>query len=521
MPWAIIADLPLGTYRGAGADGRPERIPSMTRLHSALLCAAGFGPRAIERDHESLDIHEADAVALRWLESNPPDSVRIPALEVNAGRAVAYRNDGTLRKDSKGGTYSIKKLPKAPDAGTAVDGRFVWIWREAPPDPVRASLEQLCPDVGYLGTTESPVRLSAVTDDAFEATHDLDPEAGLFSAAALGCDVPAPGRMEELSAAHRAATGPPPRKDDHGGNEGSLSPVPPRQRVATAWYSPRRAPTLEVPWPQVITVPMDTVISERDRVAWAVAVHRALIRLIGFGAPPMITGAYPDGVSRPANRIALHLLGPEMPLPDPGPGLAILVPVGADPADLDVLRRAVESMTSLRGPQGKLVRLATGKIRVVDGGRFWAPPPLGSARLWRTVPAAIPDTRGSRDAEWNFAHAALLSLGFVWKDLLPRISGRGPAYYRGLAAAVSEAGASVLHVRAIRASDVGRYVHKVNEHAVVRPYSACLSLGRLAGPGAIQAIGQSRHLGGGLLIPFDVPEGTRAGDVIMPNGGGA
>ena len=39
MPFAIVADLPLGTYRGAGQDGRPERVPSVARLHSALLSA--------------------------------------------------------------------------------------------------------------------------------------------------------------------------------------------------------------------------------------------------------------------------------------------------------------------------------------------------------------------------------------------------------------------------------------------------------------------------------------------------
>ena len=33
MPFAIVADLPLGTYRGAGQDGRPSAMPSVARLH--------------------------------------------------------------------------------------------------------------------------------------------------------------------------------------------------------------------------------------------------------------------------------------------------------------------------------------------------------------------------------------------------------------------------------------------------------------------------------------------------------
>ena len=74
--------------------------------------------------------------------------------------------------------------------------------------------------------------------------------------------------------------------------------------------------------------------------------------------------------------------------------------------------------------------------------------------------------------------------------------------------AVGDAGASVLQVEPLRTSAVQDYVHRVNEHAVVRPYRATVSLGDLAGDGVVQAIGQSRHLGGGLLVPLDVPEGS-------------
>lgn len=284
---------------------------------------------------------------------------------------------------------------------------------------------------------------------------------------------------------------------------------------------PRRTQLAEVPRPQVITIPMNEAVPEKNRVAWAVAVHRALIKMIGFGAPSMITGAYAEGAPRPANRIALHLVGPDLPATTPQPCLAVLVPQRADPADLDVLQRALENMYSVRGPGGKLVGLDTKETRVVAGNRFWSPPQPGYLRLWRTAPAAIPDTRGARGSEWNFAHAALLSLGFTCKDMLPKVTGRGDAYQRGLAMAAAEAGASVAHTRAVRTLDIDRYVHKVNQHAVVRPYTACLSLGNLVGPETILAIGQTRHLGGGLLVPFDVQEGTPIGQIRLPGEGEA
>jgi CRISPR-associated protein Csb2 len=520
MPFAILADLPLGTYRGGGADGRPEPIPSVARLHAALLCAAGFGPRAVERGNDELDLDGADEAALRWLEENPPDSVQLPGLLVNVGRVTAYRDDGTLKKSN--GALSTKKLPKSPDVGTAVDGRFAWIWREAPPEPVRAALEGLCPDVAYLGTTESPVRLTALAGDGFDATHDLKTGTGLFTVGGTGIERPAPGRLAELSDAHRAATGRPPSAaaDKDGTDEKSLSPIPRRKATATAWYAPRAAGPARVPWPEAIVIPVDAPVPEQERVAWAVAAHRRLIRLIGFGAPPMITGAYPEGVRRPANRVALHFLDDRMPARHRLNGLVILVPDGAGAADLDALRRAVADLTSVRGPGGKMRKLDVKRLRVVAGNDFWEAPGPGAIRLWRTAPPAVPDTRGSREEEWNFAHAALLSVGFAWKDRLPKVPGRGADRYRGLAAAASDAGVAVVHAKAIRTTYIDRYVHKVNDHAVVRPYTAFLSMGSLTGAGTIQAIGQTRHLGGGLLVPFDVPEGTRVSDVLLPREGG-
>jgi CRISPR-associated protein Csb2 len=534
MPFAIVADLPLGTYRGSSADGNPERIPSVSRLYSALLSAAGFGPRAAQRTPESLDVSDADEAVLRWLEHHPPTSVRIPALAVNVGNgAAAYRDDGTLKKDSKSGTWAIKKPPKVPNAGTAVDGTFAWIWEQAPPEPVRIALEQLCPDVAYLGTSESPVRLTAMTGNAFEATLDRDLDASLFTTGATGIELPIHGRLEELSGAHHAATMtvPSAAKDRYGTDEKSLAPVPPRKFVETAWYTPRQASSGNVPWAQVIMIPISQAIPDVDRVKWAIALHKALIKALDFGAPPMITGAYPDGVRPPANRVALHFLDESMPaLPDAirangrTSWLAVLVPDRADAADLDALRRA---LTEVRSLQGKRLWLFPREAKVLDGSQFWNEPEPGQVRLWRTAPAAIPDTRGSRDANWHFTHAALLSLGFVWQDqerdgepILPKVPGPGTTYYRGLAKAVNDVGVVIVHARAVRTSDVNRYVHKINKDAVVRPYTAVLSLGGLPGLRTIQAMGQSRHLGGGLLVPLDIPEGTRAGDIVIPGAGG-
>ena len=483
----------------------------MARLHAALLCAAGFGPRAVSGGPDALGVREDDLAALRWLEENPPDSVRVPALDVNVSYSTAYRDDGTIYR--KKTAASIKKLAKAPGGGTAVGGQFAWIWTQDPPPGVRECLEQLCPDVASLGTSESPVRLTAAVTGDVKPTAFLDPDAGMFTAGVTAVPRPVRGRTAELAAAHQAASGKPPSaaRDKIKTDEYSLSPVPPRSALSMARYRQRDREPARAPWPVAMVLPLDRPVGQEQRVGWAVAAHRALVRLIGYGAPALVTGAYPPGMARPENRLAIQVLGPEtpavpVPLRDragrPRSALLLLVPAGADAGDLEALQRAVSGLTSLRGPGGVQARIDPAGMRALDGGDFWQSPAPGRLRLWETVPAAVPDTRGYDG--WTFADAALLSLAFVWKRFLPPAPGRGAQRDRLLAAAVSERGAAVVQVRAERTTEVDRYVHKVNEHAVVRPYSVVLRLGELGGDRVVQAMGQSRHLGGGLLIPRDV-----------------
>lgn len=519
MSYSIVAEFPLGTYRGNGSDGSPERLPAVTRLHAALLSAAGFGPRAA-RTPQGYAPSGADSVALRWVEDNPPDTVRIPAIEVNTGRAVAYRDDGTLKKSRT--SLTTKKLGKAPDASVAVGGEFVWTWRTDPPEPVAAALDALCPDVAYLGTTESPVRLRTVRAGVPEPSHEvtLDPDPFAIVPGGLATDVPRPGRVDELTAAHALATGraPSAARDRWGTDERSSSAVPIREAVAAARYTLIQAPLPDIPWPTVYLLPLKTPIPEQDRVRAAVAAHRGLIAVLGYGAPSLITGVYPPGEPRPTNRLALHLVDSSMPIdlpPGANSALAVLVPHGTADTDAALLSRALAGLDGFGLPGGRTVRvLGTAVHR--GGAAFWREPAPGMVRLWETSPPAIPDTRGGRDTTWTFAHAALLSLGFVWKTQMGRLAGRGEEHYRAVVGAVGAAGAAVLRSSPVRSSDVTRYVHKVNRDAVVRPYRALLSVGDLGSATCVQAIGQSRHLGGGLLVPQDVAEGTPLAHLPWP-----
>ena len=507
MSFSIIARYPLGTYRGRRPDLTPEPIPSVARLHAALLCAAGFGPRAIPTD-DGWAACDADDVALRWLEENPPTDVRIPPLRVCRNDAIAYRDDGTIGKTSRSKT--IRKLSKQ-DTAVAVDGPFVWTWRESPPTPVAQALRELCPEVPYLGTAESPVLLT-VTDDAIEHTHEHVPGAGMFTRdAGVAVDVPAPGRVDELRHAYRVERTGRVGSDRAGTDERSLSPIPPRQSVRSDRYRPVARPAVDVPWPEVLMVPLDQRIPERHRVRLAVAAHRALIKILDRASPPILTGDYPAGGSRPPNRVALQVLDRDLPVDLPAgaqSALAVLLPRGAPAAELDAVYHAVAALRTLYPGRstGRTVAV-TGAVEVAAGDRVWREPRPGVTRLWQTSPPAVPDTRGHTG--WTFTHAALLSLGFVWQGtLLPPSHSRGAVRDNGIVDAANAAAAVVLLTEPVRGTRVEDYVHRVHPDAVVRPYRATLAVGDLGGPTTIQAIGQCRHLGGGLLVPVDYTEGT-------------
>ena len=429
---------------------------------------------------------------------------------------MAHRDDGTIKRSK--GSASIKKLAKSPGGGTAVAGWFAWIWTEPPPPDIGGALAELCPDVAYLGTTESPARLRAVTGEEIEATADLDATAGMFSTAVTALARPARGRTAELMAAHQAASGRPPSvaADKVKTDEKSLSPVPRRAAVATARYRDRVRPAVEAPWQRAIVLPLDRVIGEEYRVGWAVAAHRALVRLIGYGAPPLVTGAYPPGTPRPANRSPCtssarrplrHRSGSATRQGVPGLlcccscPTARMLPTWARstagwPACHHCAARAAAPPGSTRQPCGSFPAGNSGSRRHRDWSGYGRPGPPPSRTRAATRAGHSPTLPCCR---WRSPGRTRGRTG------CPAREAGEAGTTRTLLNAVRAAGADVIAVQPLRTSQVGRYAHKVNEHAVVRPYRAVLRLTGVAGDRVVQAIGRSRHLGGGLLVPRDVP----------------
>lgn len=502
MPFAIVAEFPLGTYRAHGPDGRVDPLPSPARLHAALLNAAGSGVRA-DVVAGGLQPRIADRAALIWLEAHTPDAIAFPPSVHDAGLATAFRTEGFF------GVRDLQRVLSTREdhlGAVAVGAPIAWLWDDEPPPELAGSIAELCRDVSYLGTAESPVvlRISSATP-----THRLDREASLFGGDGIEVEIPRVGRTAALERAYAASRGRSPTASADRASRAEEAVTDPVERSALtlARYVPLVAPPPPAPWPIVVLLPIDEQLSIDTRIRWSVALHRALISRIGDGAPALVTGRYEPGVARPANRLAIQYVPPSIPAgPETGSmgAFALLIPPDADTADLAILDRAVRELTEVRLSATWSLQLRHG-FRVVAGSTFWAQVPAGHVRVWVAGTPVIPESRPLRGRPWTIGDAALLSVGLVLRDRFGRPAKRAD-WYRTIVAGVAEAGAAVLEAHKLNA-DGRRYVHHVTPESAVQPYRAALRLGSLVGDRTVLAIGQSRHLGGGLLTPLDLPAG--------------
>lgn len=503
----VRADFPLGTFLGHRDVGLVADFPDTARLHAALLHAAGKGSGAVEQNGQ-LRPASASVAALEWLEQHPPFGVRHPDMtRVSVRPARAWRPTGTFNA-SKQGVEPRRELKSQSDA-VAVAGPFEWGWQD-PPAEVLDTLTGLCADVACLGESDSPVQLSVAPREQWVPDLVLDPQqSGFPTPGGVAVRTPVAGRVAELERDYELANPPKPptvAADRYSPGLASVSPRPAAGAVRQLVYR-SSVPEPTVPWPQVLLVNVDGELDTLLSVAWSVAFHRALVARVPEPAPSLITGRYPSPAVAPANRLALHVL-PAPPTASPWltrTVFAVMLPTGASSADLDALDAALRGLSRVYGRQGQ-VRLV-GAPRLVDAAKFWIPPGPGCVRFWRPLPALVPEVRRQRNQSnrrWTLADAAALSAAYVFRDRLA-LEHSGPDRHGGAVRAATAAGFAIHEVHAIRDSQLDRYAHKTPAGVTVQPYTGLVELGKLAPVGALLALGQSRHLGGGLLFPEDLP----------------
>ncbi|MFT3835056.1 MAG: type I-U CRISPR-associated protein Csb2 [Micropruina sp.] len=511
----IRAEFPLGTFLGHHDVGKRAPFPDTTRLFSALVHAASKGITAVERAGD-LRMSAASAATLRWLEDHPPAALVHPDLRfVSARSASAWRAEGVFEK--RGSAIQSRKTLKRQSDGVAVRGSFAWIWYDVPAE-VRSVCVDLVGDVSCLGEADSPARLT-VDDTPTEPTHRIaEVQTAFARPGGLAVRTPVAGRLDELNSDYDLGWGihrPSVAQDKHTTSQLPLESQPSTRRVHELTYRPIQAATSSAPWTHAIVVPVDSTAGPsfgdpRCSVAWAVAMHRAIAACAGDDAPPILTGVYPAGADRPPNRVAIQCLpaGAPVAFDATGPAFVILIPESVRADDLLLLHRALASLRTVRisararrkSDSGPVVeQVVVHDYAVVDAHRFWRPAGAGVRRLWAPRVPLIPEVRPHRRHGWDLETAAKVSIGHVWRDLLPAASSRAE-----LVAGVEERGVAVYDAHLLLDSHVSRYVHKAPRNVVVQPYTCLVDLGDLASPQSASAIGQTRHLGGGLLVPVDI-----------------
>jgi len=205
---AIEVEFLHGTYRAASAEdlalagtevGSPEWPPSPARLYSALVAGGGTG-------EHSLDALPGDSAGLGLLEGE------IPFIYA-AGKA--HRADIGLERryvvvDEKDGgwvqNYPARKSQEVrPGARISLARpivRFEWPDLE-PTDEELADLRLRCARIGYLGCSDSPVRVTVTTEPAavVESKWRPDPTGDVF------LPTPWEGFLEALDTAFEQWTG--------------------------------------------------------------------------------------------------------------------------------------------------------------------------------------------------------------------------------------------------------------------------------------------------------------------------
>lgn len=494
---SLIARFPLGVYYGHQPDKAMEFAPSPARLHSALLNSASQGSMS------DAGMPTDDSLrALRWLESNPPDGLYHPG----SMRTGTSRHSFIYREVSSINSKHRTEKRRISD-GVAVSEYFGYRWSSIP-DDISNIVVTLAEDVSCLGEAQS---IAVLEEGEFEPNLLLDHEAHAFTVGGQPQDIPLPGRTDELIAADQVAKGkkvPSVSSDKVSRSELPKAPAWPQRNLTRAIFrTPESSSEGSGPWKLATLFKLDKEVPTHLRVELSTAMHRAIISRIGQDVTPVITGKYlDDSVERPANRLAIQYLPPELGVHFgvDGPVLALFIPNSANSEDV----RQIAMSQSVR----KLWSKRLGDIKVdhtgitISSDEFWPAPSPRMKRLWKPLTPIVAETRRvplSGGDRWTLADSCLLSIAFVWRDDFP-VTGKGSARYIALRDEVLRMGTRVFNPKSIgkRSAD---YAHRQSASVPTQPYTATIDLGELASERTAIMIGQSRHLGGGLLVPVDIP----------------
>lgn len=507
MPLELRADFLFGFYQGHSASGAVEDVPSPRRLHDALLAGACSLER-LEGRHPDKGLDPLDQRLFLWLEENPPDAVKLPVTIPQASAAIAYRNKGLIEKGADGRLKSC-----VADERSYLDGPVAWYWDCPPASELLVRLEAVAQEVPYLGESDSRVILGVreVPEVAAGALRRCDPsfDARDFVAADVG-------HVEELVKFHADRLRVPPRDRSKATEEEVAFPTA-FTKTRDVYYrdDAQMATTHDAPWTYGYALRVEGRHLVREEfVRCAVSLHRALVARFGDALPKVLQRANAMPL---ANCLAIQVIPAGAPanVLDDGTGghdyVVVMIPGHAPDGEEAQIVRALSGISSLYDRHmGSLNVTFTGER--VDLGHFWRPAPDGTRRLFATEPLFIPDSRpplsghGGAGARWTVDDDARVAFAHVWRDRGFVAQASGDRGRVELSHAVAAAGVSVFGGRVVPTARVRDFVHHANRGSALVAERATVDMTALGRDECLCAIGQTRHLGGGLLVPIDVPD---------------
>ena len=537
MVFGMQADFLFGFYQGRNRFGAMERYPSFLRVFSALVGSSHALARMGDSTEES-----TDAEMYEWLENHAPDAVSLPPSMMNlGGDARAFLHKGW-------GQSAVVGSPDKPAASeravrhSALSGPIIWWWREDPETSVLDHLRDCCGEVPYLGETSSPVRLSLLDRVEIPADALRRADSGIASSDAYSFDCPAPGRAKSLQKAYEALTSvrvptasvDMARMSGQGETDRSDPWVSDCVKREVTYVLPHAVQTAYDPWSIGYLVRVRPVRPRglqywrpavTERVAWTESLHRAIVKQLGEDAPAMITGHYPPGEQLPANRLTIQIIDSCMPVSEPlrdllGPESAdqsaFLVAApgyeqGTSSEEINCLENALHCISVIALRSAKVLEVVG--VDFIDATDVWEETKPGMCRWWFPHPLVIaenrtPNRKALDGRDWTIDDALRTSVGNVFRDDPDlSVSTRGDRRLVDLSAKVHSIGVRIGGSHRAYPNQIVRYIHKMNENAVIIAMQGIIHLGSLSTRGsALIAIGQSRHFGGGLLIPCDLPD---------------
>lgn len=386
---AITIEFLHGTFRGdpngtanTGRLDKGEWPPSPGRLFAALVAADGTGEACRVTDGSELEWFEQLPPPLIYADAAPPHQALTPRFVVRHGGGTAkgshqeYVGRGTAINRA-----GVRIAPNTPCVVYAWDD-------ETPPDAILDALRRRAARVGYLGSSDSAVRLRVGTDlpASAEPTKSFNPDPD----GDTSINVSQPGDLGQWDRRHREWT--------ERGASASRSQYPALMHSAR-YRSPCSARSEEL-GEVVAWLRLSDAISGRRIGALTARFKDAVLsqhqRI--HGTPPAVLHGH--GYTGTGYDIARYLA-----LPDVGyirsrgriHGLALWLPPSTDPMARQTARDAARSIRTLSGA-GRNVALAPhdGEARPLAAHPArW----LQSSRAWSTAVPAIHERRRPLDLD--------------------------------------------------------------------------------------------------------------------------